>query len=199
MIDVRVGGRLLGRHVGRRAERDAGRRDPTPRARVAQGLGDAEVHHQRVPAREQHVVRLNVAVHHAVGVGVRQGVDDLHQDLHGVVDRQLAVPGQPVAQRLALDRRHDVIEESVGLTGVEQRQDVWVLELRDRLDLAREAVGAQRGGELGAQHLHRHLATVPHVFREIDRRHAARPELADQTIAVSQGRGDAVEGGRHAG
>src|SRR6059036_3130769 len=27
--------------------------------------------------------------------------------------------------------------EADGLTGVEQRQDVWVLELRDRLDLAR--------------------------------------------------------------
>ena len=42
---------------------------------------------------EQHVVGLDVAVHHAPGVGVRQGVGHLDQDLDRLVDRQLALDG----------------------------------------------------------------------------------------------------------
>ena len=46
MIDVRIGRGLLGRHVGRRAERDAERGEPRVRRAVAdaeQRLGDPEV------------------------------------------------------------------------------------------------------------------------------------------------------------
>jgi hypothetical protein len=60
--------------------------------------------------------------------------------------------------------RHDVVEEACGFTRVEQRQDVGVLETSSGLDLLQEALGPERGGELGAEHLHSHLAAVPQVL-----------------------------------
>ena len=76
---------------------------------------NSEVHDERVPAREQHVVRLDVAMRDAVRVGVGERVHDLHEDLHRVVDRQLAVPVEPVAQRLAFHVRHHIVEEPARL------------------------------------------------------------------------------------
>ena len=86
---------LLRRHVGRRAEGDAGAGELVAAGRLAQGLGDAEVGHQGVPPGEQDVVGLDVPVHHASRMGVGQGVAHLDHDLHGFVDRQLPLLRQP--------------------------------------------------------------------------------------------------------
>ena len=48
-----------------------------------------------------------------------------------------------------------------------------MLQLRRRLDLGEKALGAERRGEVGVQHLDRDVAVVPEVVREIDGRHAA--------------------------
>ena len=69
--------------------------------------------------------------------------------LHRLVHGELRLAVQPVAQRLALHERHHVEEEPVGLAGVEERQDVRVLELRRGRDLLHEALGAEDGGQLG--------------------------------------------------
>ena len=197
MIDAGVGGRLLGRHVGRRAERDAGGGELLPSGGFADGLGHTEVGHQRMAAGEEHVVGLDVAVHDAAPVRVRQGVGHLDQDLHRVVDRQLALPGNPGAERLALDVGHDVPEEPPGFTRVMQRQDVGVLKLGRELDLTQEPLGAERDGELGAEHLESDEPLVPEVPCEVHRGHAALPELALNGIAVCQGRGQGWGVGGH--
>jgi hypothetical protein len=44
-----------------------------------------------------------------------------HRDAHGLVDGKLLFASDAVAQRLALDERHHVVQDAVGLTGVEQR------------------------------------------------------------------------------
>jgi len=67
------------------------------------------------------------------------------------------------------------------------RQDVGVLEPGSGLDLPQEALGPQRGGELGAEHLHGHLSVVPEVIGEVDRSHAALPELTLEYVTVTQG------------
>ena len=54
-------------------------------------------------------------------------------------------------------------------------------------DLALEAVGAQRGGELGVEDLEGDGAVVAQVAREIDRGHAPAAELALERIPVLQG------------
>ena len=57
---------------------------------------------------------------------------------------------------------------------------------------AQEPLGAEHGGELGLQHLDRDLAVVPEVLGEVDRRHAARAELALDAVAVGEGGGEMV-------
>ena len=125
---------------------------------------------------------------HAGPVGRRERLGDLAQQPHRLGHRQLAAAGQAVAQGLALDVGHHVVEEAVGVAGVEQAQDVGMLQPGGDLDLAGEPLGAERGGQLGAQDLHRHLAVVLQVLGEVDRGHAALAELALDAVAVGEGR-----------
>jgi hypothetical protein len=149
-----------------------------------------------VPPGEQHVVGFHVAVHHAVLVRVGQRVRYLDQDPDGVVDRQLAPVGEPGPERLTLDVRHDVVEEPARFTRVVQREDVGMLELGRELDLAEEALGAERGGELGPEHLEGDQSLVPEVPREVNGGHAALPELALDGVAAGQRGGKGVDCGQ---
>jgi len=65
-------------------------------------------------------------------------------------------------------------------------EDIRVLEPSDRLDLALEALRAERVGQLGVQHLERHGALVPEVAGEVDRGHSPAPQLALDHVAVLQ-------------
>jgi len=58
-----------------------------------------------------------------------------------------------LSQRLAVDERHYIVEESVGFSGVEQRQDVGMREVGGDLSLAPEALDAEAGSEFGTQDL----------------------------------------------
>ena len=53
---------------------------------------------------------------------------DLLREADRVLHRELMLAREAVAQRLAFDEGHHVEEESVGLPGVEQRQDVRMLQ-----------------------------------------------------------------------
>ena len=54
-------------------------------------------------------------------------------------------------------------------------------------DLAQEALPAQDGGELGAEHLDGDLAPVLEVLGQVDDRHPSRAELALEVVAVGKG------------
>ena len=123
----------------------------------------------------------------AVAVGFGERVGDVAENPHRVADGQLSLLRQLVAKRQAIDVRHDVEEQAIGLARVVQRQDVGVLQGRRDLDLAEEAFLAERGGKLFAQDLHRDLAVVFEVVREIDRGHAAGAQLALETVVVGEG------------
>jgi hypothetical protein len=114
MVSVRIGHRLLGRHVHRRAQSDSGGRQRGTADSVRERLSNTEIRYQGMPAREQHVGRLDVAMDHALGVRVGQRIDYIAKYPHGIGHRQLALAGQSLAQRLALHERHGVIEEVVG-------------------------------------------------------------------------------------
>ena len=105
----------------------------------------------RVARVEQDVGRLDVPVDHAGAVGVAQGVGHLARDLERVVDRELALVVEPLAEGLALDVGHDVEDQAVDLVGVVQRQDVGVVQPGGDLDLAEEPGRPDLGGQLGAQ------------------------------------------------
>ncbi len=154
---------------------------------LAHRLGDAEVGDQRVPAREQNVLRLDVAVHHVLGVGVGQRVGHLDQDLHGLVDRQLALAADPVTEIVPVDGGHHVVEKALGLARVVQRQDVRMLQPGRDLDLPEEALRTHGRRQLAAQHLHGDFAPVLHVLGQVHDGHAAAPQLALEQVAITQG------------
>ena len=162
----------------RRAEAHPGLGHPAA-AGLARGQRDAEVGDQRLAVVQQDVLGLDVAVDDAVAVGVVERAGDFGGDAHRIGDRELLLPIEPVPKDLALDERHHVEEEGIGRAGVEQRQDVRVLQVGGRLDLAEEPVGADDRGQLRPQDLDRDLAVVLEVLGEVHRRHAAlRPAPA---------------------
>ncbi len=59
-----------------------------------------------------------------------------------------------------------------------------MLEIGGGLDLGEEPLGADHRGQLGPEDLDGDLALVPEVVGEVDRGHAARPELALDAVAV---------------
>jgi len=136
-------------------------------------------------------------VDHAPFVGVAQRVGHLEGDMDRVLDRELRFAIEPVAERLALDEGHDVIEEPVGFSRVVQAEDVGMLELRGEADFAVEPLGADGGAELRVEDLDRHLAVVLDVLREEDGGHPARAELPLDAVPVGNGRLQSILGLAH--
>ena len=95
-------------------------------------------------ALEEDVLGLDVAVEHALRVGVGKRVRHLPGDAHGFLNGQLLLAIQPVAERLSLHHGHDVVKEPGDLTRIVERQDVRVTQVRCRPDLSQEPLGAQR-------------------------------------------------------
>ena len=120
----------------------------------------------RVAALQQNVLGLDVAMNDAQLVRVAERVGDLARDANRVVHRKLLLALEPRAQRLAGDERHHVVQQSVGVAGVEQRQDVRMLQPRGRPDLAQKALAAERRAEIGVQDLDGDVAIVPEVVGE---------------------------------
>ena len=95
-----------------------------------------------MPALEENVLRLDVAMDDADRVGVLQGVGDLAGNAQRIVERKLALAVEPSAKCLAPHVRHHVVEQRVRGPAVEEREDVRVLEPRRRPDLAQEPLAA---------------------------------------------------------
>jgi len=126
----------------------------------------------------------------AESVRVVEGAGHFAGDADRFINRQLTLPVQPVAQRLALHVRHHVEQRAVGFARVVQRQDVRVTELGGELDLAQEALAPDRRGDVFAQHLDGHVAIVPGVVRQVHGGHAALPKLALDAVARAKGNGE---------
>jgi hypothetical protein len=133
---------------------------------------------------QQDVLGLDVAVDHAVAVGVVERAGHFGRDTDGIGHRELAFPLESLAERFSLDKRHDVEEESVGLTRIEQRQQMRMLEVGRGLDLDQEPFRADHGRELRPQHLERHRAPMTDIVRQIDGRHAALAELPFDPVPI---------------
>src|SRR5690606_38328034 len=109
---------------------------------------------------QQDVGWLDVAVDDAALVRIRQRFGDFAGEAHRLRHRQLLLARQPGRQRFALDQRHYVIEDSVTRARVVHRQDMRVTETGGDLDLAQEALRAERLGQLRTHHLYRDLAMM---------------------------------------
>jgi hypothetical protein len=84
--------------------------------------------------------RLDVAVDDAGGVGVLQCVRDFARDAYGGVHRELTFALESAAERFSSNVRHPVKQEPVGITAVQQRQNVRMLQPRRRPDLGEKTL-----------------------------------------------------------
>jgi len=123
---------------------------------------------------------------HAVPVREVEGGGDRAGDAERLIERQLAVPLQALTETLALDVGHHVIEEPVRFPGIDECENVRVLELCREADLSQKPLGAEHGGKLGPQHLERDRAVVLEISGEVDRGHAAAAKLALDRVAVGE-------------
>ena len=190
--DLPLAHRLLGRHVVGRAEAHAGFGHPG----AARGAGcqrDAEVGYQCAPVVQQDVLGLDVAMDHAVAVGVVEGGGHLGRDPDSIAHRELLFAVEPVAERFAFDVRHDVEDGPVHFARIEQRQDVRMLEGRGGFDLLEESLGADHGRQFGPEHFDGHFPAVAEVVGQVDGGHPALAELALDPVAVGQGGSEAVD------
>ena len=106
------------------------------------------------PSAEQDVLGLDVAVDHAVAVGVVQRVGHLAGDPHAR-PRPASCLSRPSRSRRLSPSTNGMVNQSrpVGVARVVAREDVRVLQAGGELDLAQEPLGAERGRELGCSTL----------------------------------------------
>jgi hypothetical protein len=123
----------------------------------------------------------------ALPMGILQCPGHLPDDPDRLVHRQLLLAGEPLAERLAADQRHDIEEDTVSGARIVQRQDMGMLQVGGDLDLPEEPLRPQHGGEFGLEHLDRHLPVVPEVAGQVHGGHAALAELPLEAVAASQG------------
>ena len=142
---------LLGRHVARRADHDAGARQPAdPSAGSELRPRETEVEQLDAVRREEDVGRLEIAMDDAARVQRRQRGQHAEADRHRLRDAHRPAL-QPLGERLALEQLH----------GDEQLAGV----LADLVDLADvRMVDARRGAGLAPEPLARRLVRC-------DRRH----------------------------
>jgi hypothetical protein len=136
---------------------------------------------------EHDVLGLDVAVHDAVAVRVVQGLGHLPRDSDGVVDRQLADRVQPIAERNALDIRHDEEQQPSGLAGVVERKNVGVREPGGEANLLEEPFATNGVGDVGVQDLDGDVPLVAEVPGEEDGRQPSSAELALDGVPAGDG------------
>ena len=120
-------------------------------------------------------------------VRVSERICDGDRNPHRLVDGQLLFAMETRAKRLAFDERHDVVQQAVRFAGVEQREQVRMLEIRRDADLAQESLRPEDGAELGVEHFERDEPLMLEVAREVDRRHAAAAQLAFDDVRAREG------------
>ncbi len=195
-VECTIAHGLFGAHVLRRAERHPGLRHP---GGVGRGHGerDAEVRHQGALVVQQDVLGFDVAVDDPPPVRVIQCAGYLGGQPHRVLERELLLAVQAIAQRLSFDEGHHIPEQAVGFARIDQPEDMGMLQVGGGLDLPQKPLGPDHRGELGLEQLEGHPPIVPDVLGQVHRRHPTRAELALDAVAVGQGRHQAGRDVRH--
>src|SRR5437868_13332912 len=92
---------------------------------------------------------------------------DFIGDPKRVVQRQLALASESIAQRSARYERGDVVQEPVRLARVDERHEMRMREPRGDADLPEKSLRAERGAHFRVQHLDAHLSLVLGLARQI--------------------------------
>ena len=115
LVELGQAGRLFRTHIARRAHGESGARQIRAPGR-AHGFRNAEVRHDGMALQEEDVFGLDVAVQDAHPVRVGQCVGDGLRDRQRLLLRERSARRslELLAQRAAIDVRHDVVEEPAG-------------------------------------------------------------------------------------
>ena len=132
------------------------------------------------PVRHQHVRRLDVAVDHALAVGVGERVAERDADLEDLPVGELALLEQRV-ERAAAHELGDQVGALVVDGGLVERHDRRVLEPRGGARLALEA-GVDHA--LAREHLDGHVAVEALVAGRPDGAEGAAAEALGQAVAI---------------
>ena len=121
---------------------------------------------------------------------------------YGIVDGQGTLMCQPGPERLARHVGHDV-ERPLTVNGrdepgLDEPEDMRVLQAGRQPDFGQKARGAERGCGFRANDLDGDLPRVPNVVREVDGRHPAFAELALDVVAAREAAPEQVVGLGHA-
>ncbi len=157
--------------------------DERARVRRLRRPRDPEVGDLDAAVRADHqVLRLEVAVHDAV---LLRRAEPGQQALEHAADLRERHPPDVRAQRAALDVLHRDVGRPVVLEVVEHRDHVRVDERARQPRLADEALGEARirGGVERRELLQRDEPIEVELPREVDDRHPAATELADDAVA----------------
>ena len=93
-----------------------------------------------------------------------------------------ALARETLLEALPLHEGHHIVGEPVRFSRIDEREDVGVLERRDDVDLAQEALRGERRGELRQQNLDRNASAVLEVSSEEDHGHSAALDLVLETV-----------------
>src|SRR6266702_4631222 len=115
-----------------------------------------------------------------------------------LLNRELLLPLEAPPQRFAFHVRHHIVDQAAYLAGIEQRQDVRVLQVGGDSDLTQEALDPEHRGDLGTQHLQGDGAIVLQIPGEIHGRHATGADLTLDSIALGEGRPETFQRIGHA-
>ena len=98
-------------------------------ARLRDGEGNAEVHHEGLPFVHQDVLGLQIPMNHIVSMRVVERARNGRRDANRVVDAELSLAHESLAQRFAFDERHRIKKQTARFARVEEWKQVWVMEV----------------------------------------------------------------------
>ena len=154
-------------------------------ARGADCFGDAEVENERLALEKNDVLGFDVAVNDALPVCEVQRSSDLTRDSQYFAQGKSLSIHAP-AERLTLDEWHDVVQRTVRLTGVMNRDDVGVGQSGDGLNFLEKPLGAECCGDIRVKNLDGDASAMPWVERAIDCGHPAAANLVLYGIPVTE-------------
>ena len=125
-------------------------------------------------------------MYETLAVRVRERVRNFSHVLNCFANWQRSVLQQPLLQRSAIHERHHIVRQSIGFAGIEQRQNIRMLQGRRDEYFAREPFASQGHGQFGTQHLDRHVGCVPLIARTINRGHSSTSDFTGDLVAVRQ-------------
>jgi hypothetical protein len=139
-----------------------------------------------VAVLQEDVLGLDVPVYHALPVRVPQCGRHLAGDSHGVFDRELTLALELCPQGFSLHERHHVVEPPLDGPGVDEAEDVGVMQIRGDLDLLEEPLTAYDRGQLGPEDLDRNATIVTQVLGLVDRGHPSLAHGIPDAVAVRE-------------